>query len=57
MSNTVQFLCKSITNTTKTVADKIILAISYVSNLIEGNDKVDENNVKKAVRELNVLFK
>ena len=47
MSDTVQFLCKSITNPTKTVADKIMLAISHVSELVEGKGKSEE--AEKAV--------
>ena len=51
----VQFLSKSITNPTKTVADKIMLAISHVSNLIEGNKEANENDAEEAVRELERL--
>jgi len=45
LSDTVQFLCKNITNPTKTLADKIMVAVSHVSDLIGGigdGDKADE---------------
>merc|ERR1711923_236381 len=49
LSDTVQFLCKSITNPTKTVADKIMLAISHVADLVEDKGKNEE--AEKAIRE------
>ena len=55
LSDTVQFLCKSITNPTKTVADKIMLAISQVSDLIEDKGKTEE--AEEAVRELERLVR
>ena len=55
MSDTVQFLCKSITNPTKTVADKIMLAISHVSDLVEDKGKTKE--AEQAVRELERLVR
>ena len=45
LSDTVQFLCKNITNPTKTLADKIMVAVSHVSDLIGktgDGDKADE---------------
>ena len=53
MSDTVQFHCKGITNPTKTVADKIMLAISHVSDLIEGKGEAEVAG--EAVRELERL--
>ena len=55
LSDTVQFLCKSITNPTKTVADKIMLAISHVADLVE--DKGKNKEAEKAVRELERLVR
>ena len=55
MSDTVHFLCKGITNPTKTVADKIMLAISHVSDLIENNGNTEEIEAEEAIRELERL--
>ena len=55
MSDTVQFLCKGITNLTKTVADKIMLAISHVSDLIEDKGKTEE--AEEAVSKLERLVR
>ena len=53
LSDTVDFLHKSITNPTKTFADKIMVAISHISDLIEGNGKAEK--AEEAVRKLERL--